>query len=129
MINKKRNITFMNSAKEVINSVFIRRKQLFIDIYYHPKVIKYDRAVICYLLKFINRQEDVYFFAQLNDITFDLILKKYGFTYFGIKQECFHQCENCKSMKLKRDARLSGDTHLNPISLIKFSPQIKDVLN
>ena len=120
MINKKRNITFPNSARDIINSVFLRRKLLFIDIYYHPKVVKYDRAVICYLLKLINKQEDVYFFAHLNDNSFDIVLKKYGFTSLVSKQECTHQCENCKTIKLKREAKLSGDTHLNPMLLIKF---------
>lgn len=119
VINKKKNITFPIQIKDIINSVFLRRKQLFTDIYYNPKVVKYDKAIICYLFKLINTQENIYFYASLNDETLDIILAQYGFDSY--KQECIHKCSNCKDLKLKREAKLSGDTNLDPITLIKFT--------
>jgi deoxynucleoside triphosphate triphosphohydrolase SAMHD1 len=119
-LNKMRNLVYPEEIANDISLIFMRRKKLFEDIYYHPEVTLYDRAMICCILKVINDQNSINEIAKMTDDELNNILKLCdGCIKFGTTNT-IKKCNLCENIILDRTPRLSGDTYLNPLTLIRF---------
>ncbi len=122
-IDNSGHISYSEKASADIATLFSTRKLMYEQVYYHKTIIKIDKIMICAL-----HQIDIDFskpdcFLELNDSVIDYTIRyilKHDFTRCIDNRQFNHRCDKCPDVRLKRVAKLSGDTDRNPLELIRF---------
>lgn len=118
-------LTFKWNTRSEIQELYNHRLRMYRDVYYHPKVVKLDRLMICIIRRLnIDKKnvnecgmwDDITLIAKLRDIYPDFtneMRKTLTNNYYE------HHCEHCPEIVLERIAKLSNDC-INPLDHIHF---------
>lgn len=122
-IDKTKHVSFYYKTEEDINAVFLTRRNMYAQVYFHKTVARIDKMMICALMQLPIDHSNMDNYVDVDD----------SFVWYHIRhvmkhdvircldgRELDHKCDMCPDVHLKRVAKLSSDTDDNPLLFVRF---------
>jgi HD superfamily phosphohydrolase len=120
----ERHVGFSHKVRNDVMAIFKTRQMMYEEVYFHKTVTKIDKIMICAISQLDIDPQDYEAMLDVTDAYIMYKIKheiKHDFVRCIGNRTFDHHCDHCPKEKLKRVAKLSGDTDSDPIGLIYFS--------
>jgi len=122
-IDKYGHVSYSEKTINDIRAIFTTRKNMFQQVYFHKTVAKIDKMMICAICQIPIDENDPDIFLKLDDGYLEYLIRyelKHDIIRCLDNRELDHNCPECPGIKLKRTAKLSGDTDDDPLLYVRF---------